>query len=238
MNIDLCEIRLLIRFATQRTGRPIHDEDLVQDATLKAVEAFRKPFEIRYPRAFLRKIVGDTVRDHWRRRRAQEDLTTIDEEDLSESPCFEENLDMQRRIDCLRRGLAQLDEGKRATLVLFYVEERSVSEIACLQQKSISAVKMELLRARRLLARIVRNLSRSRSTRGAQPGNVEAVFRGTISHHESRAIPADAGSIGCSNHHAASGDVRQVFNSQPNQGGSESKRNGHAQCDERIQNQS
>ena len=166
MNIDLYEIRLLIRFATHRTGRPIHDEDLVQDATLKAVEAFRKPFEIRYPRAFLRKIVCDTVRDHWRRRRAQEDLEAIDEGNLSEAPCFEENLDMQRQIDLLRRGLAQLDEGKRRTLVLFYVEEHSVSEIASLQRKSISAVKMELLRARRLLATIVRDLSRVRASRG------------------------------------------------------------------------
>ena len=69
MNIDPCEIRLLVRIATQRTGRPLHDEDLEQDATLKAVEAFRKQFDVRYPRAFLRKIVGDTVRDHWRRRR-------------------------------------------------------------------------------------------------------------------------------------------------------------------------
>jgi RNA polymerase sigma-70 factor (ECF subfamily) len=156
MNIDPCEIRLLVRIATQRTGRPLHDEDLEQDATLKAVEAFRKQFHVRHPRAFLRKIVGDTVRDHWRRRRPAERLNAIDEIHFAESPCFEERLDMERRLALLRDGLAQLDAGKRTTLDLFYVEEWPVSEIARLQKKSVSAVKMELLRARRILAGILR----------------------------------------------------------------------------------
>jgi len=159
MNIDPCEIRLLIRIATQRTGRPLHDEDLEQDATLKAVEAFRKQFQVRHPRAFLRKIVCDTVRDHWRRRRSVEELSAIDEAHFAESPRFEERLDMERRLAMLRAGLAQLDAGKRTTLDLFYIEERPVSEIARLQKKSISAVKMELLRSRRLLADILRELA-------------------------------------------------------------------------------
>jgi RNA polymerase sigma factor (sigma-70 family) len=160
MNIDPCEIRLLVRIATQRTGKPLHDEDLEQDATLKAVEAFRKQFEVRHPHAFLRKVVCDAVRDHWRRRRPAEDLNAIDEARFVESPRLEENLDMQRRLDRLRRGLAQLDAGKRTTLDLYYIEERSIAEIALLQKKSVSAVKMELLRSRRLLAEFVRDSGR------------------------------------------------------------------------------
>jgi RNA polymerase sigma-70 factor, ECF subfamily len=157
MNIDPCEIRLLVRIATQRTGKPLHDEDLEQDATLKAVEAFRKQFEVRHPHAFLRKIVCDAVRDYWRRRRPAEDLNAIDEARFVESPHLEESLDRQRRLDQLRRGLAQLDAKKRTTLDLYYIEERSIAEIALLQKKSASAVKMELLRSRRLLAEFVRN---------------------------------------------------------------------------------
>jgi len=65
---------------------------------------------------------------------------------------------MQRRLALLRAGMAQLDPRKRTTLDLFYIEERPVSEIARLQKKSVSAVKMELLRARRLLAGILRDL--------------------------------------------------------------------------------
>ena len=69
MKIDPSEIRFMVRIATQRTGAVVHDEDLEQEAMLKAVEAFRRQAHVRHPRAFLMKIVRDAVRDHWRRRR-------------------------------------------------------------------------------------------------------------------------------------------------------------------------
>jgi RNA polymerase sigma factor (sigma-70 family) len=155
MKIDPCEIELLVRIATQRTGRPVHDEDLHQEATLNVVEAFQKQIEIKYPRALQRKIVWDTVCDYWRRRRTSEDLEAVDERCFAESPRFEERLDAKRRLDLLRHALTQLDVGKRTTLDLFYMQEWSIAEIARQQKKSPSAVKMELLRTRRLLARIV-----------------------------------------------------------------------------------
>ena len=155
MKIDPCEIQLFVRIATQRTGPPVHDEDLHQDATLNVVEAFHKQLEIKYPRALLRKVVSDTVCDYWRRRRFAEELDTVDESCFAESPRFEEKLDSKRRLDLLRHALAQLDAGKRRTVDLFYMEEFSVAEIAQLLKKSPSAVKMELHRARRLLAAIM-----------------------------------------------------------------------------------
>jgi len=158
MIVDLFEVRAIVRSETKRTGVPLRDEDLEQDATLKAVEAFRRECVVRNPQAFLRKIVGDAVRDHWRRRRVAEDLDAIDESRVSVSPRIEEEMDGKRRVDLLRRGLTELDALKRATLEAFYVEECSVLEIAERQRKSVSAVKMELMRARRLLAKIVRGL--------------------------------------------------------------------------------
>jgi RNA polymerase sigma factor (sigma-70 family) len=158
MVIDLFEVRAIVRNETKRTGVPLHDEDLEQDATLKAVEAFKRECEVRYPRAFLRKIVGDAVRDHWRRRRVGEDLAAVDEARVAVAPRFEEEMDGRRRVELLRRGLAELEAGRRATLEAFYVEECSVVEIAERQGRSLSAVKMELMRARKQLAKIVRGL--------------------------------------------------------------------------------
>ena len=66
--------------------------------------------------------------------------------------------------------MALLDAGKRTTLDLYYVEECPVSEIARLQKKSVSAVKMDLLRGRRLLAKIVRSLGNGN---GNGTGDVE-----------------------------------------------------------------
>lgn len=156
--VDLFEVRSIVRRETKRTGVPVRDEDLEQDASLKALEAFQRECEVRYPRAFLRKIVGDAVRDHWRRRRVAEGLDAVDEARFSEAPRFEEKLDRRRKVELLRRGLAELDAVKRATMEAYYVEECSVLEIAERQGKKVSAVKMELLRARKQLAEIVRGL--------------------------------------------------------------------------------
>jgi RNA polymerase sigma-70 factor (ECF subfamily) len=218
MNIDPCEIRLLVRIATQRTGRPLHDEDLEQDATLKAVEALRKQFEIRYPRAFLRKIVCDTVRDHWRRRRPPEGLNAIDERHLAVAPRFEERLDHQRQVALLRHGLAQLDPAKRATLDLFYLEERPVSEIARLQRKSISAVKMELLRARRLLARILSSPGRNAPSAAVARNNATPGFRGIIPSHENRASTAVDGTVGRAGTENPPGNVGEVCGGRSDKG--------------------
>ena len=163
MNIDPSEIRFLIRVATQRTGAPVHDEDLEQDAMLKAVEAVRKQREIRHPRAFLMKIVRDAVRDHWRRRRSVEDLASLDELRFAQLPRFEDALDRDRQQAVLRRALLFLEDDKRVILELFYAKDCSLAEIAQLQNKSLSAVKMQLKRARQSLARIVRTLSIKKS---------------------------------------------------------------------------
>ena len=162
MNIDPSEIRALVRIVTRQTGAPVHDEDLEQDATLRAVEAFRKQLDVRYPRAFLLKVVRDAVRDHWRKRRAMDVLDALDESCCSHTPSFEEDLDRRHQAELLWRALKSIDSGKRAALDLFYVEERSVIEIAKLQGKSISAVKMDLHRTRRRLAEIVRSLASQR----------------------------------------------------------------------------
>jgi RNA polymerase sigma-70 factor (ECF subfamily) len=162
MNFSPADIRAIVRMVTRRTGAPVHDEDLEQEAALRAVEAFRRTPDIRHPRAFLTKVVSDTVRDHWRRRRSTEDLDAINESRFAESPRFEDDLDRRRRLDLLRRAVATLDAGKRSTLKMFYSEERSVGEIAALRGKSPSAVKMELLRARRALSGIVDALARKK----------------------------------------------------------------------------
>jgi RNA polymerase sigma factor (sigma-70 family) len=148
------EIRTLIHVTTQRTGRPVHDEDLEQEVALHALEAFRRLEEVTHPRALLTKIVRDTVRDHWRRQRPSENLEDIDDRFISQPPAFESNLDHERRVQMLRDALTRLPADKRALLDLFYAGDHSIGEIARMQGRSVSAVKMELSRSRRLLTKI------------------------------------------------------------------------------------
>src|SRR5262247_2239316 len=108
------EIRTLIHVATKRTGTPVHDEDLEQDVALHVLAAFHRLHEITHPRALLMKIVLDSVRDYWRRKRSPEEFADIDERFISESPAYESNLDHKRRVELLRRALDRLPAPKRA----------------------------------------------------------------------------------------------------------------------------
>jgi RNA polymerase sigma-70 factor (ECF subfamily) len=163
MNFNPAEIRTLIHAATRHTGTPVHDEDLEQDVALHALEAFQRLNEVTHPRALLMKIVHDTVRDHWRRRRPSEDLDGIDERFISHMPAFESDLDRERRAELLRRALQRLPASKRFLLELFYIHDHSIPHIAELQGRSISAIKMELARSRRSLARLVRSIAKKKS---------------------------------------------------------------------------
>src|SRR5499426_3542961 len=115
------DIRTLIHVATKRTGTPVHDEDLEQEVALRALEAFQRLNEVTHPRALLMKIVQDTVRDHWRRKRASEELADIDERFISHVPAFESDLDHERRLELLRSALDRLPAAKRILLELFYI---------------------------------------------------------------------------------------------------------------------
>ena len=163
MEINPSDIRTMVHIATRRTGTPVHDEDLEQDIALHAVEAFQRIRQVTHPRALLMKIVHDTVRDHWRRRHWDGDLEDIDERFISQAPAQEADLDSGRRIELLHRALQFLPESKRRVLDLFYTNGHSTSHIARIQNKSVSAVKMELLRSRRSLAQIVRSLANKKS---------------------------------------------------------------------------
>jgi len=157
------DIRTLIHVATKRTGTPVHDEDLEQEVALRALEAFRRLNKVTHPRALLMKIVRDTVRDHWRRKRSSEELAGIDEKFIAHVPAFESNLDQQRRVELLRRALTRLPPAKRRLLELFYINDQSIPQIAALQDRSVSAVKMELARSRQSLSRIFHSMLNKRN---------------------------------------------------------------------------
>jgi RNA polymerase sigma factor (sigma-70 family) len=165
MFFEPSEIRVLIHLATKRTGTPVHDEDLEQEIALHALEAFHRLPQVTHPRALLMKIVRDSVRDYWRRKRATEDISHIDERFVCHVPLFESNLDHERRLDLLQRALKRMPAHKRRLLELFYISDHSIPEIAALQGRSISAVKMELARSRRSLSRIFFSIANKKNPR-------------------------------------------------------------------------
>ena len=171
MNFSLADIRTMLRAATRRTGTPLRDEDLEQEIALHALCAFRRLGHVSHPRGLLMKIVHDKVRDHWRQRRSFEHIDSIDERLITRSPDLEVSIDIRRRLDLLDSALSQLPSHKRTLVELFYEHEHSIPEIAKLQNKSVSAVKMELRRSRQALARLVHTLAAKKSRKSRDPRN-------------------------------------------------------------------
>ena len=79
----------------------------------------------------------------------------VDERLLSTQPQFEAELDRRRQRLALTSALSRLDAAKRTLIRMFYEEGVSIPEIARRQNSSVSAIKMQLLRARQELARMI-----------------------------------------------------------------------------------
>jgi RNA polymerase sigma factor (sigma-70 family) len=146
--------RSAVRRETLRTGSAIVDDDLVGEALLRGVIAFRRTSDVIHPYAFFNKIVRDTVRDYWRRRHESISIESVPE--LAHVFDFEASFDRARQIDCLHATLMQLPIYEYTLIDQFYFEELSISQISGISGKSASAIKMALLRGRK---RIVRALT-------------------------------------------------------------------------------
>ena len=92
-----------------------------------------------------------------------EDLEGIDQRFIAQIPEFESAIDFRRQVELLGLALDRLKKSKRTVLELFYTHDYSIPEIAKIQNRSVSAVKMDLARSRQSLARIVRSLAIKKS---------------------------------------------------------------------------
>src|SRR5436309_2836796 len=136
-------------------------EDLAQEALLKGIEAFRRN-QVEYPSAFFAKIIRDTICDHWRRERVWLPLESIDPRKHSLVLHIEERLDLNKRIEQLRKALRSLSPRERQLIHLFYGEGFSLTQLSAMLGKSISAVKMTLFRARSKIRRAITANCRNR----------------------------------------------------------------------------
>jgi RNA polymerase sigma factor (sigma-70 family) len=141
--------------AILRTGTAVWEDDLVQESLLRGVKAFRRTAHVEHPSAFFSKIVRDTVRDHWRRQRVMRPLNSVRQDDLVHVPKIEERLHRSQQIGRIRKALRTLPPVQREMMELFYFEGLSVEELSTSSGKSLSAIKMTLLRGRNQIIQAV-----------------------------------------------------------------------------------
>ncbi len=145
------------RFVYNQVGGSAQDaEDVVQEtfvAALKAIHRFKGDSKLR---TWLFSIAAHKAIDHRRRTSRHVEVSTHE----MMLPLPAEQLLPEQAVErfevrqAVRQALLQLPPHYRTALILKYVEEMPVREMAVVMKRSIKSVESVLVRARRLLAQI------------------------------------------------------------------------------------
>jgi RNA polymerase sigma-70 factor (ECF subfamily) len=136
----------LHRYCARMAGSAIDGEDIVQDALLKAMEAFPRDGSIANPEAWLFRIAHNTALDFLRRRiRLQAVVSGQLEEDIAD-PGDEIT---RRQIAAMSlRPFMKLSPAERSSVILMDVIGYSLNEIGEIMEVTVPAAKAALHRGR------------------------------------------------------------------------------------------
>jgi RNA polymerase sigma-70 factor (ECF subfamily) len=142
----------LHRYCARMTGSVIDGEDVLQDALIKAVEAFAAASPIANPEGWLFRIAHNTALDFLRRRNRQAALQSVEEVDM-----MADQLDAvtSRQIAATSlRTFMRLPVGRRSSVILMDVLGCSLQEVCEIMDLSLPAAKAALHRGRAQLREI------------------------------------------------------------------------------------
>jgi RNA polymerase sigma factor (sigma-70 family) len=139
---------MLWRYAVRVTDDPDAASDVVQEVWLRVLRGLGRLRDAARFRAWLFGIARRVLMDRLRVRYAEPRFEAVDLADIPEAGGGDDRAD---DLALLEAGLAQLPVLEREVLVLFYLQELSLSEIADIAGIPVGTVKSRLFRARRLL---------------------------------------------------------------------------------------
>jgi len=136
----------LHRYCARMVGSVIDGEDVLQDALIKAVEAFAAAGPIGNPEGWLFRIAHNTALDFLRRRNRQEALRSGEEVDMIADPA---DIVASREIArASLRTFMRLPVAQRSSVILMDVLGCSLQEVSEVMDFSLPAVKAALHRGR------------------------------------------------------------------------------------------
>jgi RNA polymerase sigma-70 factor, ECF subfamily len=136
----------LHRYCARMVGSVIDGEDVLQDALIKAVEAFAAAGPIGNPEGWLFKIARNTALDFLRRRNRQEALRSGEEVDMIAD---QSDIVLSRQLaSASLRTFMRLPVAQRSSVILMDVLGCSLQEICAVMDFSLPAVKAALHRGR------------------------------------------------------------------------------------------
>jgi len=136
----------LHRYCARMVGSVIDGEDVLQDALIKAMEAFASAGAIANPEGWLFRIAHNTALDFLRRRNRQQALWSAEEVDMIADPT--DAVASRQIASASLRTFMRLPVAQRASVILMDVLGCSLQEICEVMDFSLPAVKAALHRGR------------------------------------------------------------------------------------------
>lgn len=145
----------MLRLALSILGSEADARDVVQEAFIRAWRELPRLRDLDRFDAWLARIVVNGCRDRWRshRRVAVHEIPARELDPDREPSSTVPIGDRVASADMIRRAFARLDIDQRTILVLHYVEEQAVADIAASLGVPVGTAKWRLHRARGALGR-------------------------------------------------------------------------------------
>ena len=152
---------LTYKIAIDMTSSPEDSQDLVQEAYLSLYSHFKeyKKLQENEIKNILCKIILNKCKDYLKsiKRKEQtvlEDISNIEEFNLQSD--FIDDLIRQDKNDFIRKKIQELNNPYNTLLMQYYIEEKTLDEIAKKQNTTKGTVKVQLTRGKKLLKEILR----------------------------------------------------------------------------------
>jgi RNA polymerase sigma-70 factor, ECF subfamily len=136
----------LHRYCARMTGSVIDGEDVLQDALIKAVEAFASAGPLQNPQGWLFRIAHNTALDFLRRRSRQQALQSGEEADMIADPA--DAIAAHDFASTSLRTFMRLPVAQRSSVILMDVLGCSLREVCDVLDFTLPAVKAALHRGR------------------------------------------------------------------------------------------
>jgi len=136
----------LHRYCARMTGSVVDGEDVLQEALVKAIEAFPQAGPLANPEGWLFRIAHNAALDFLRRRTRQDQLRSDEDPDMIVDPVTTTE-DRQIAAASLRTFM-RLPAAQRSSVILMDVLGYSLDEIRDVMDSSIPAIKAALHRGR------------------------------------------------------------------------------------------
>ncbi|MEK7608843.1 MAG: sigma-70 family RNA polymerase sigma factor [Patescibacteria group bacterium] len=141
----------IYRFAVLRTGRREEAEDLTHQVFLHAWQRVGEYQFLGFPfSSWLYRIARNAIIDHYRTRR---EASSVEDVDLQSHTNLERDTDMLLQMDRVRKAIASMRDEHQEVIIMRFVEELSIKEVADALDKTEGAVKLLQHRAMRELQR-------------------------------------------------------------------------------------